>query len=101
MQAIRQRGRSTRLRLGACAAAAGLAVAACTSFAKRTADDYDPGSAQRQQFVKDNELCARQAEGDQRRYGYGGDLGVQTTYNRMYDACMRASGYRLKQAEGK
>jgi hypothetical protein len=93
--------RSTSVQTGTFAVTAILAVVACTSFAKRTVDDYDPGPAPRQQFVKDNEMCAKQAEGDQRRYGYGGDLGVQTTYNRMYDACMRASGYRLRQAEGK
>jgi hypothetical protein len=97
---MQDRRRST-WRAGASAVAVILALAACTSFAKRAPDDYDPGPAQRQQFVRDNEMCAKQAEGDQRRYGYGGDLGVQTTYNRMYDACMRASGYRLKQPEEK
>ena len=53
------------------------------------------------QFVKDNEACARQAELDQRKFG-GGELdSTHATYNRMYDACMRASGYQRKQKDAK
>jgi hypothetical protein len=64
---------------------------------KRTADDFDPGAAPRSQFVKDADVCARQAEVDQKRFGIGGDLGaMHATYNRMYEACMRASGYQRK-----
>jgi hypothetical protein len=83
------------------AAPALLLVVACASSAKRTADDFDAGAAPRAKFVRDAEICARQAEADQRRFGIGGDIGAsQATYNRMYEGCMRASGYERK-AEGK
>ena len=74
----------------------------CATYAARTVDDYDQGQALRPQFVKDNEACSRQAEVDQRRFGIGGDMDpTHATYNRMYDACMRASGYQRKQSDAK
>ena len=79
-----------------------LVVIGCTNFEVRTTDDYDQGQAPRPQFVKDNEACARQAEVDQRRFGIGGDMDpTHATFNRMYDACMRASGYQRKQKDVK
>ena len=76
-----------------------LVVIGCARFAARTADDYEQGPAPRPQFVKDNEACARQAELDQRKFG-GGELDpTHATFNRMYDACMRASGYQRKQKD--
>jgi len=79
------------------AAPALLIAVACASSTKRTADDFDAGEAPRAKFVKDAEICANQAEADQRRFGIGGDIGaIQATYNRMYEACMRASGYQRK-----
>ena len=79
-----------------------LVVIGCARFAARTADDYEQGPAPRTQFVKDNEACARQAEIDQRRFGIGGDMDPShATFNRMYDACMRASGYQRKQKDAK
>jgi hypothetical protein len=72
----------------------------CTTFAQRTAADYERGQAPQPQFVRDNEACARQSEVDQMKFGIGGDLDVtHATFNRMYDACMRASGYRPKPKE--
>lgn len=74
----------------------------CATFAARTADDYDQGQAPRPQFVKDNEVCAKQAEADQRRFGIGGEMdATHATFNRMYDACMRASGYQRKPGDSK
>ena len=82
--------------------AALMVVIGCATYAARTADDYDQGQAPRPQFVKDNEACARQAEADQRRFGIGGEMDpTHATFNRMYDACMRASGYQRKQKEAK
>ena len=79
-----------------------LVVIGCATYAARTADDYDQGQAPRPQFVKDNEACARQAEIDQRRFGIGGEMDpTHATFNRMYDACMRASGYQHKQKDAK
>jgi hypothetical protein len=79
-------------------AAPALSIAVgCASFAIRTADVYDRGPAPQPQFAKDSEVCARQAEADQSKFGIGGDIDpTHATYNRMYDACMRASGYRRK-----
>jgi hypothetical protein len=89
-------------RLPVLALAALLVVIGCATYAARTADDYDQGQAPRPQFVKDNEACARQAEADQRRFGIGGEMDpTHATFNRMYDACMRASGYQRKQKEAK
>jgi hypothetical protein len=79
-----------------------LFVIGCATYAARSAEDYDQGQATRPQFVKDSEVCAKQAEADQRRFGIGGEMApTHATYNRMYDACMRASGYRRKQEDAK
>jgi hypothetical protein len=79
-----------------------LFIVGCATHAARTVDDYDHGQASRPQFVKDNEACARQAEVDQRKFGIGGDMDpTHATFNRMYDACMRASGYQRKQGDAK
>ena len=84
------------------AAPALLVVIGCATLAARTADDYDQGQALRPQFVKDSEVCAKQAEADQRRFGIGGEMDpTHATFNRMYDACMRASGYQRKQRDAK
>ena len=89
-------------RLPMLAAPALLVVIGCATFAARTANDYELGQAPRPQFVKDNEVCAKQAEADQRRFGIGGEMDpTHATYNRMYDACMRASGYQRKQGDAK
>jgi hypothetical protein len=79
-----------------------LVVIGCATYAARTAEDYDQGQAPRPQFVKDNEACARQAQVDQRKFGIGGEMDLtHATFNRMYDACMRASGYQRKQVDAK
>ena len=84
------------------AAAALLLVIGCAQYAARTAEDYDQGQAPRPQFVKDNEACARQAQVDQRKFGIGGEMDQEhATFNRMYDACMRARGYQRKQKDAK
>jgi hypothetical protein len=90
------------VRLPMFAAPALLLVIGCATYAPRTAEDYDQGQAPRPQFVKDNEACARQAEVDQRKFGIGGEMDpTHATFNRMYDACMRASGYQRKQKDAK
>ena len=74
--------------------AAALAVVSCSTF---SAADYDRGQTPPQQFANDAQVCSKLAESDQKRYGMGGDIDpTQATYNRMFDACMRASGYRKK-----
>jgi len=70
----------------------------CSTFKVNTAEDYDRGQTPPAQFSKDGEMCAKMAESDQKRFGAGGEIDLtQATYNRMFDACMRASGYQRKQ----
>jgi hypothetical protein len=65
------------------------------STAERSADDFDPGPAPRSQFAKDGDVCARQAEADQRRFGIGGDIGASySTYNRDAKAFARCAAHR-------
>jgi hypothetical protein len=77
------------------AALAALA-AACAANELRTADQYDPGSTPRAQFLREAANCEKQAELDQKNLGLGPYDPAQQTYNRMFDACMRASGYARK-----
>jgi len=69
---------------------------ACASTEVRTADHYERGKASQAQLQKDASLCDKQAEADQKQLGYGPYDPSQGTYNRMFDACMRASGYARK-----
>ena len=69
----------------------------CATFKAAAAEDYDRGKAPEHQFAKDGEICAKRAEADQKEFGLGGEYDpTHATYNRMFDACMRASGYRRK-----
>ena len=78
------------------ATVAAVVSAACASTDARTADDYDPGKIPRAQFLKEASLCEKQAETDQKQLGLGPYDPSHGTYNRMFDACMRASGYARK-----
>ncbi len=71
-----------------------LLVAGCASV--RTSADYEPGAADKAKFQRDSAVCERQAEADQKNIGLGTMDVMQNTFNRMYDACMRASGYAAK-----
>jgi hypothetical protein len=74
-----------------------LALAACASFKAATAEDYDRGDTPRPRFVSDAEVCTKLADADQKSFGFGGEHDpTNTTFNRMFDACMRASGYKHK-----
>lgn len=74
-----------------------LAGVGCATFKAVAADDYDRGRTPAPQFAKDGELCAKFAEADQKEFGVGGEFDpTHATYNRMFDACMRASGYQRK-----
>ena len=74
----------------------------CTTFAARTAADYERGQTPEPQFVKDSEVCTKQSEMDQKRLGLGGEHDLtHATFNRMFDACMRASGYQRKPEDKK
>jgi hypothetical protein len=76
--------------------AAALAVSGCSAPRALTASDYDPGGASPEQFAKAATLCAKQAEADQKNLGLGPLDPTYSTQNRMFDACMRASGYARK-----
>jgi hypothetical protein len=71
-----------------------LFVVGCASV--RTSDNYEPGAADKAKFQRDSSVCERQAEADQKNIGLGAMDVTQNTFNRMYDACMRASGYAAK-----
>jgi hypothetical protein len=80
------------------AVAALLVDVGCAAFQAGATEDYERGQVSAAQFAKDGEVCAKQAEADQKQFGMGGDMDpTNATYNRMFDACMRASGYRRKQ----
>jgi len=68
----------------------------CGSTDVRTAEDYDPGSTPQAQFQKGALLCDKQAEADEKVMGRGSLDPAHSTYNRMFDACMRASGWTRK-----
>jgi hypothetical protein len=69
----------------------------CTAFVQRSAADYERGEVSPTRFTQDSAACAKQSDADQLRYGMGADLDLtHSTFNRMYDACMRASGYTRK-----
>jgi hypothetical protein len=74
----------------------GSLAAACAGTEVRTADHYDPGQTPRAQFQREASNCDKQAEADQKQMGYGPYDPSQAVYNRMFDACMRASGYTPK-----
>ena len=75
---------------------AAIALMGCASTAVRTADDYDTGSTPQAQFQKGASLCDKQAESDEKNMGTGALDPTHSTYNRMFDACMRASGWTRK-----
>jgi len=68
----------------------------CASFAARTMNDYRQGDVSSAKFLKDSDACDKQATADQRTMGAGSMDPSHGTYNLMYDACMRASGYQRK-----
>jgi hypothetical protein len=89
-------------RLHVLAAPALIVAIGCTTFAARTAADYESGQTPNPQFVKDSEVCTKQSEIDQRKLGIWGEHdATHATFNRMFDACMRASGYQRKPEDKK
>ena len=78
------------------AVATALALAGCTSYGALTAADYDPGETSRSQFLDNSHMCEQQAEADHKKFGMGPLDPSYATFNRMYDACMRSSGYTRK-----
>lgn len=84
------------MKLGLQAIAAAVALAACAATPALTAEDYDPGSTPRARFLDNAHMCEQQAEADHKRFGMGPMDPTHGTFNRMYDACMRSSGYVRK-----
>jgi hypothetical protein len=72
------------------------ATTGCASTELRTADDYDAGTTPQDELVKFARLCDKQAEADEKVMGRGPLDPTHSTYNRMFDACMRASGFVRK-----
>ena len=78
------------------AIAAALATAACTSMKAYSGDDYERGAATSEQFYKASRACDKEAEAHGKEHGFGPYDPTHGAYNRMYDACMRSSGYTRK-----
>lgn len=77
-------------------AAVAMATTACSSMKAYTADDYDRGGATSEKYYKDSRACDKQAEAHGTEHGFGPYDPTNGAYNRMYDACMRSSGYIRK-----
>ena len=73
-----------------------VAISACTGMGPRTASDYDKGTATDAQFRKDVIACEKQAEASGKEFGLGPYDPTSGAYNRMFDMCMRTSGYARK-----
>jgi hypothetical protein len=89
---IRQR----RLHALGVAAAVAVSVAACSSMRAYSADDYERGAATSEQYYRDSRACEKQADAHGNEHGYGPYDPTNGAYNRMFDACMRSSGYTRK-----
>jgi hypothetical protein len=87
--------RRTLLALGAVLAAA-MGLAACSSMRAYSADEYDRGAATSEQYYRDSRACEKQAEAHGNEHGFGPYDPTNGAYNRMFDACMRSSGYTRK-----
>ncbi|HEX7271904.1 MAG TPA: hypothetical protein VF420_07125 [Casimicrobiaceae bacterium] len=68
----------------------------CSSLTARTAADYERGGVPEAKFKKDADSCDKQAAAHQKEFGNGQFDPSKAPYNRMYDMCMRSSGYQLK-----
>lgn len=75
-----------------------LFAAGCTSMKAYTDADYERGSASADKFRTDARACEKQAEAHGKEHGFGPYDPTHGAYNRMYDACMRSSGYQRKPA---
>ncbi len=90
-------GQRALLAFGAVAAAAfAVSVAGCSSMRAHSADDYDRGAATSEQYYRDSRACDKQAEAHGNEHGLGPYDPTNGAYNRMFDACMRSSGYTRK-----
>jgi hypothetical protein len=76
--------------------AAALAAGACSSMKAYSQDDYERGAAAAEKYYKDSRACDKQAEAHGKEHGFGPYDPTNAAYNRMYDACMRSSGYTRK-----
>jgi hypothetical protein len=73
-----------------------LGVTACASMSAYTEANYVQGTASADKFAKDARACEKEAEAHGKEHGYGPYDPTHGAYNRMYDACMRTSGYQRK-----
>jgi hypothetical protein len=78
------------------AVAAALVAVACSSMKAFSQDDYERGGATSEQYYKDSRACEKQAEAHGKEHGFGPYDPTNAAYNRMFDACMRSSGYTRK-----
>jgi len=72
------------------------ALSACASMKQHTDANFERGSASADKFRTDSRACEKQAEAHGKEHGYGPYDPTHGAYNRMFDACMRSSGYQMK-----
>jgi len=94
--ASNRRRRIPALRALALAAMLATSLIGCKSMKEHTDADYDRGSATSDKFRSDSRACEKQAEAHGKEHGYGPYDPTHGAYNRMFDACMRSSGYQRK-----
>ena len=79
------------------AALLALALAGCGSFTYRTTEQYDPGGASAELYQREGAQCEMAAYQSRSSQGFGGLAGAANmvdSFNTVFDACMRAKGYR-------
>jgi hypothetical protein len=75
-------------------------LSGCASFSNLDSSAFEKGNTLEKQFITDSAQCEMEGEKSRTMGGMGGLAGIASyheTFNRVYDACMRAKGYARKQ----
>ena len=76
------------------------ALSGCASFSNLDSSAFEKGDIPDKQFTTESAQCEMEGEKSRSVGGMGGLAGMASyyeTFNRVYDACMRAKGYNRKQ----
>jgi hypothetical protein len=71
----------------------------CASFSNLDSSAFARGDVPDRQLVMESAQCEMEGEKSRSMQGMGGLAGIAShyeTFNRVYDACMRAKGYMRK-----
>lgn len=75
-------------------------LSGCASFSNLDSSAFQKGNIPDKQFIADSAQCEMEGEKSRNTSGMGGLAGITSyyeTFNRVYDACMRAKSYTRKQ----